>query len=288
MAQEDPNSGGMYRSLFELSMEGMLMLEPQDYSVQDVNRAFCDLVGRKRDELLGSPFFELFHQRERERLEQGITQFAKTGRGAFTGIGLPDNADGQLSLDMSVTFIDLDDKRIVSIACKDVTEQLELQQQLGTKAQTDEMTGLFNYRSFSMELERAIVRARKLSRPLSLMFIDLDNFKQCNDTHGHQTGDAVLKSVGDIIREQIRSGDEGFRYGGDEFAVILGSATADIGRRVAERVQGRYDTVERYGTSMSVGITEYHAEMDATAFVAAADKALYEAKAAGKNTVCVV
>jgi diguanylate cyclase (GGDEF)-like protein len=136
-------------------------------------------------------------------------------------------------------------------------------------------------------LHAAIDRFGRDNVPATLLFIDVDNFKRCNDSFGHQAGDELLRTVGEIIRKHTRaSADHAFRYGGDEFAILLVGVDARIGQRIGERIRDEY-AGDRYGTSISVGVTQCLPSQDATAFVKAADDALYQAKQAGKNIVCV-
>jgi len=118
--------------------------------------------------------------------------------------------------------------------------------------------------------------------------MDLDNFKKCNDSMGHQTGDELLNSVGEIILKTIRTErDAAFRFGGDEFAVLLAGIGTDVAQKVGERIWVAFMNCECYGTSISIGIAELNGGMDVEDFVGAADGALYKAKAAGKNTICM-
>jgi diguanylate cyclase (GGDEF)-like protein len=162
-----------------------------------------------------------------------------------------------------------------------------VQQRLAEIASKDGITGLLNPRTFHTHIEGTVARLRTRLAPTTLVLIDIDNFKHCNDTYGHQQGDELLQRVGDLILESIRKGDQGYRYGGDEFAILLHGADATIGSRVGERLRTVYIEGESFGTSMSVGVAQYQPGMDARDFVRAADKALYEAKGAGKNQIHV-
>jgi diguanylate cyclase (GGDEF)-like protein len=161
-----------------------------------------------------------------------------------------------------------------------------VQQKLAEAANTDAMTGLYNQGRFHARVNWAVTDALRRGRPLSLMFIDLDNFKRCNDTHGHPTGDALLRDVSRVLTSCSRSvDDEGFRLGGDEFALLLRGAELGVADRVATRVRDAFSQVERYGTTMSIGLAQLAEGMDADALTAAADEALYKAKASGKDTI---
>lgn len=277
-----------YRSLFEFNVNGMLLLEAGSLVVRDVNDAFVALSGRNREDILGRPLGELLDKYEQSRFEQGIALFAQGGQGTL-GDMLLVRSDGQeLSLDVSVTFIDVHDEKIVFLAFKDVTEKREVERQLAEVAQTDKLTGLSNKYTFQTRIEWGLARARSEKFPMTLMALDLDNFKVCNDTYGHLVGDDVLAMVGEIIRDCIRAGgDEGFRCGGDEFAVVLMGAEAAVGKRVAERMISQFEKAENYGTSLSIGVAQYREDMHATDLIRSADKALYKAKNAGKGIVQV-
>jgi diguanylate cyclase (GGDEF)-like protein/PAS domain S-box-containing protein len=273
-----------YRSLFEFNMSGMLFLAPETYEVLDANRAFCDIVGRTRGEMKGQAFLDLFNQQEKWRLEQALGYFVDQGQGTLADVVF-EHADGRKRcLDLSITFITAGGEQLVFASFKDVTEQREMQRQLEEVAATDDLTGLYNQRTLHSRLERAVNRARKSCSPLTLLFMDLDDFKQCNDRYGHPIGDKVLKQVGKLIKEHTRDDrDEGFRYGGDEFAIILNGASAEIAQHVAERIREEFEASECYDTSLSVGIAQYDMNMEPEAFVKTADEALYKAKSAGKN-----
>lgn len=277
-----------YRSLFEFNMNGMLLLSPEKYTILDANRAFCELSDHSQEELQQRLLWDLFDQQERWRFEQAMHHFEASGQGTFADLVLKRPDGSQVCLDVSVTFIRAETEALVFTSFKDVTEQREMEQQLAEVASTDSITGLYNHRTFRSRLDRAVARARKYHSPLSLLFMDLDDFKRCNDVHGHPAGDELLKRVGQIIKKHTRGeADEGFRYGGDEFAVLLSGAPVPVAERVAERIRQEFEKGTRYGTTMSIGIAEYKDGTEAEAFVQAADGALYKAKSAGKNSTYV-
>ncbi|MCC6740742.1 MAG: sensor domain-containing diguanylate cyclase [Planctomycetia bacterium] len=166
--------------------------------------------------------------------------------------------------------------------------------ELYTRAVTDPLTALYNRSYFQRRLDEELDRARRYSRRLSLLLVDVDHFKQINDTYGHQVGDRVLIRVAQLMRASIRSADVPARYGGDEFALILpetdGEATGSAGV-VAERLRKAVanDDFGPLGLpqkiSLSIGLTTLKPEKPATAFelLERADRALYEAKRAGRN-----
>ena len=275
-----------YRNLFELSMNGMLVVDFDECSIMDANRSFCEICGLKIKDLVGKKLIDLIAPLDKERFEQGFGICASGGQGTLGDLAMVDAQDNELFVDISMTFIRGSGSNLIFMAFKDVTEKLEVERRLSEVARMDELTGLSNKRSFSTQLEGIISRARREEFPVTLLFLDLDDFKSCNDNYGHQVGDEVLAKVGELIRDCIRAGgDEGFRYGGDEFAVLLPGAPVTAGNRVAERMRSDFENGENYGITLSIGVAEYKQEMHATAFVRAADDALYQAKADGKNKI---
>src|SRR6185503_8047609 len=117
--------------------------------------------------------------------------------------------------------------------------QAHLFAQIQQQALTDALTGCYNRRSFEMQLERDLHLATRLRQPLSLIMLDVDNFKRVNDSAGHDAGDLALRKLADCLREELRGVDSAARFGGDEFAVILPQADLEGAILVAERLRMR-------------------------------------------------
>ena len=163
--------------------------------------------------------------------------------------------------------------------------------QMQQQALTDGLTGCFNRRSFEMQLERDLHMATRMSLPVSLILLDLDNFKRVNDTFGHEAGDVALRLLAEGLRDELRSVDTAARYGGEEFAVILPQAGVEGALIVAERLRKRIELMKVPGVghiTASLGIASFpqHAS-SRDSLVLAADRALYNAKSAGRNCVCI-
>jgi diguanylate cyclase (GGDEF)-like protein len=161
-------------------------------------------------------------------------------------------------------------------------------------AAVDPLTGLFNRRHFLARLEEEVERARRQSSPLTIIMLDVDNFKQLNDRLGHLLGDAVLRTVGDVLRRSVRLFDVCARHGGDEFAILMPGSDPENSLQIAERIrEGVEDARPAAGPwsddlrlTTSIGIATF-ANTTTEELIDRADQALYAAKRQGKNRVRV-
>src|SRR4051794_31974766 len=164
---------------------------------------------------------------------------------------------------------------------------------LHRQAITDDLTGLANHRRMQEIIAASVDAYERTGAPAALVLFDLDNFKRINDTHGHQTGDIVLRAVAQSLRANARAGDEVARYGGEELAVVLPDTGIEAALAVADQLRAHIEALSLRGAddeelrvTVSGGVATLGAETPtATALVAAADEALYAAKAGGKNRV---
>lgn len=176
-----------------------------------------------------------------------------------------------------------------------MAEELDkVNKDLEQQASTDGLTGLNNRRAFDECLDRELAQSMRQSKPLSLLIFDVDFFKRFNDTYGHQAGDAVLKTIGDVIKASVRKADVAFRYGGEEFAAVLPCTNQGQALMVAERVRSNIEEMrvpwegQMLKVTVSIGATTVLGSSqgaDAAAAIKASDAALYQAKENGRNQV---
>ena len=173
-------------------------------------------------------------------------------------------------------------------------ENLALHELVSEQAVTDELTGLANNRAFRSRMENEIARATRFGHPLSLLILDIDDFKRVNDVHGHLQGDEVLRAVAEILEAESRGIDEPARYGGEEFVVALPETDHKGAVELAERIRTRIasepvpllDSDGEVGVTASIGVATIPDDAGGVReLIAVADAALYDAKRAGKDRV---
>jgi len=182
----------------------------------------------------------------------------------------------------------------VSKSTEEITELRKALDESRRDALTDSLTSVANRKCFDQTIYAAIEESQANSEALSLIFADIDNFKNFNDTHGHQLGDQVLRLVGRTLHSSLKGKDTAARYGGEEFAIILPDTTSGGATSVAENIRKsiaskqlvRKGSDSNFGAvTISLGVTSYHAGEEVGTFIERADQALYTAKKLGRNRV---
>jgi diguanylate cyclase (GGDEF)-like protein len=174
-------------------------------------------------------------------------------------------------------------------------ERIRMMEKLQKLAITDGLTRLYNSRSFYSQLELEVDRFNRYQHPLTLLLLDIDHFKDYNDKYGHLEGDKVLVRFSQIIRTCLRTNDSAYRYGGEEFTVILPETAGEEARTVAQRIRAALEAEpfspedgEEVTVTISIGLTEYHAKEELSTFIQRADQAMYRSKRSGRNKVSML
>ena len=168
-----------------------------------------------------------------------------------------------------------------------------LYQQALHAANKDALSGVYNRSTFEETLNREVKLAHRYNRSLSVVILDIDDFKQFNDNFGHTLGDQVIKSTAANISACVRSTDIVFRYGGEEFVALLSNTSVDGAVMLAERIRKAIETAavnheaDDINITVSLGIAELNQDEQNASFFSRADKALYQAKNSGKNKFCI-
>ncbi|MEX1200317.1 MAG: GGDEF domain-containing protein [Methylophaga sp.] len=200
---------------------------------------------------------------------------------------------GKLTISRGRRFSDDEILLIEDLLCKLVYPLRNCQQyqQALDAAMTDKLTGMPNREAFDRHLGREIDLAKRLNLPLSLLVVDIDNFKAINDAYGHSSGDRALTLIGQALINCLRRSDIAFRYGGEEFTVVLSHCDHNTALQVAERLRQAvsqltcHDGSRSFSLTVSIGLAQMKADENCYQIFDRADKALYQAKADGRNRI---
>jgi len=282
-------------ALLDVIRLGILFFD-QDHRVLHYNRALLDLWGFDATENLIGMRADSLKAKVLPLLEEPDGCFAEaadSGRGGIGALCEIRLRDGRVFTSASAVVEDEPGGREIGRVWiyEDVTLEREIAQRMVDLAERDPLTNLYNRRRFHEELDRLLSDALRRGYDVGLMMFDLDGFKPINDAHGHQAGDEVLVDIARQIGKLIRRNETFFRLGGDEFAVLVPDvreeALCELARRIVDGVgalQFHFGVAEATELTASLGIALFprHA-MDAERLIGAADRAMYEAKASGRN-----
>ena len=286
-----------YRLLFGTVSDAIVVFDAATRQFLDVNESASQLYGYPREEFLSLNLNDI--TAELEATDDAVRQAIA---GELTRIPLRHHKkkDGtKFPVEISVSIFMLGDRKVLCGVIRDITERRHAEEVLRESEKwfrelsiTDDLTGLFNSRHFHNQVSLEVDRATRYGHPISLLLIDIDNFKQYNDSYGHLEGDKVLTALGKVIHSCLRRIDSGYRYGGEEFTVILPATKGEVAVYVAERIRRAFEA-EAFSPrpdalttkAVSIGVTQYAPEEDVEVFMKRADEAMYTAKGQGKNRV---
>jgi len=271
----------------------LILTQDRTGCIAMVNHHCSWITGYDTGELVGKSFFWLLPQSEQlPDLQFQINELANGFRNELhheSAVVRKDGTTMYMAWYHSLLPNGKEGHQILSIAL-DISERKEAEERLGWLASHDTLTGLFNRRRFSEELQKSISHAKRYDRSGAILFFDLDQFKDVNDTSGHKVGDDLLRRVSERLRIEARDSDLIFRLGGDEFAMLVREVDMEGAAKVASRLCDALNGVEvmgnsrlhRVSTSIGVALFPDHGEY-VDDLVANADIAMYQAKASGRN-----
>ena len=282
---ENEESRQELKLIFDASPDAVLVTQLRDGRVMDVNAGFMNMTGYLREEAIGKSTLNMRLWKEpADRqvlldtlLESGTCsnlefEFLRKDGSHFTGL-------------LSARILHLRGTEHVLNVIHDFTARKQLENKLLEQAATDGLTGVANRRRFLELAKYEVTRSVRLKQPLSIALIDIDYFKQINDTYGHQAGDAVLVNFARICQESVRDVDLVARIGGDEFVILLPQASCSQSREVLDRVHASLVACQNsHSATISVGIACMPCAVETIeGLMELADQALYRAKQAGRN-----
>ncbi len=281
-----------YRAVVRKTSEGIFLVDAATKRLLEANTAYCHLLGYTAEEILELTLYDLV-ARDHERVDRDLLQLSKE-KCDGAGESLHRRKDGSLvDVEESISLICYGAKEIFCFVVRDITERKRSEAMLQYQAFHDLLTGLPNRVLFNEQLSTALANAKRHQQLMAVMFLDLDRFKNINDTLGHATGDQLLQGFAERLRICLREGDTVARWGGDEFTVLLPEISstqeaAKIGQRILDALKQPFHLQEQeLHVSSSVGIAIYPQDgEDAEILLRNADSALYRTKEKGRNHYC--
>ncbi len=288
-----------YRLVVENAAESILIA--QDGLLKYVNPMTVKLLGYSEEVLTSMPFVKLIHPEDKEKLFEA---HIRTMRGEENQ---PVHQFRVVTLDGTIRWAD---SRAVVISWEgkpatlnfltDITERKRMEEALRESEKryrelsiVDDLTQLYNSRHFYFQLKIELDRSNRYEQPLTLLLLDLDNFKAFNDAYGHVEGDQVLLRLGQVVKRCLRETDFAYRYGGEEFTILLPMTTSADGAVTAERIRTEFKKEtfspapgQDVHVTVSIGLAQYKPQEEMKAFVHRVDQLMYQGKKNGKDRVC--
>ena len=287
-------SAAMAAGFLEYFPDGIIFVDHNGV-IQFFNQEAGRIFGYARDEIIGRPVQSLISPEMQERHVEGFSRLRQSDdavvsakKTEITGLRKDGNS---IPIEWSYHMFKDDSATLFFCCVTDISERTELQNQLYQQTITDPLTGLFNRRYFDERLQQEFSRASRYRRHFSLVIIDIDGFKQANDFHGHAFGDEMLVKASKLFLEVLRDEDTIYRYGGDEFAMILPETPKEGAIELAERLRRKFAKrccVEdkRLKFTLSIGIASHPDDgEEEDELVGTADRRMYHSKGNGGNLI---
>ena len=289
-----------YRSLVELSPEAVVV--HSEGKIIYINKSGEKIFGASDPgEMIGKPIKDLVHPDYWERVSERVKQVLEKKEptplqelifNRLNGVsinvetaGVPITFSGKIA---SLTIVrDISERKRMEKALRDSEKRYR------ELSIVDGLTLLYNSRHFYFQLKIELDRSNRYGQPLTLLLLDLDNFKHFNDTYGHVEGDQVLRRLGQVVKRCLRETDFAYRYGGEEFTIVLPMTTSADGAITAERIRTEFKKEtfspapgQDVHVTVSIGLAQYKPKEEMKVFVHRVDQLMYRGKKNGKDNVC--
>jgi diguanylate cyclase (GGDEF)-like protein/PAS domain S-box-containing protein len=294
-------SENRYRRLFETAQDGILILDADTGQIQDVNPFLIEMLGYTMEEFLGKNLWEIGAFKDIEASKAAFLELQSKGYVRYKNLPLETKDGRPINVEFVSNVYLVNHHKVIQCNIRDITERKKAEDDLLKSEQRyrelsiiDDLTQLYNSRHFYQQLKMEIDRVDRYKQPLTLLLLDIDDFKLFNDAYGHIEGDHILSQFGQLIKRCLRQTDSAYRYGGEEFTIILPMSTIEDGAITAERIRtqlkkeifppvsGKKET----HIKVSIGLTQYKQKEDMKVFVHRVDQLMYQAKKNGKDSVC--
>lgn len=298
-----------YKEITENSSDILVIVDKNGY-IKYCSRSIERFTGYKPEDLIGKNAFDYLHPEEVKRASDDLSKaiVSKDSLLIPHSYRIIHKNGSEIYLDgLGRNLLNNPDIAGVVMNVRDVTDKIKAEAQKKAALEAlqkseqryqelsiiDELTQLYNSRHFYDQLKKEIDRSNRYAHPLSLLLLDLDRFKNFNDAYGHLEGDNVLKRLGQAIKRCMRETDSAYRYGGEEFTIILPMTTSEEGMITARRIQMELEKEafepvpgQIIYMTVSIGLSQYRSQEDIKAFIHRVDQLMYQAKKNGRNRIC--
>jgi diguanylate cyclase (GGDEF)-like protein/PAS domain S-box-containing protein len=289
-----------YRRLFEAAQDGILILDAESGAITDVNPFLINLLGYSRQEMMDKKLWEVGAFKDIKASQVAFQALQKNEYIRYKDLPLKAKNGDLIAVEFVSNVYQAGSKKVIQCNIRDITDRklahknlLKSNDLLRQQSIRDHLTGLFNRRYLEETMVRELNRASRKNLPVGLILADVDYFKRINDTYGHAAGDAILRKLGEVLRENVRSEDVASRYGGDEFIILLPEASCEVTKNRAEKLLEivrqaiiRFNEETFKSVTISAGVSVFPEDGSAAeSILKAADLALYHAKEKGRNQV---
>ena len=296
-------SEAMFRTLFEAANDSIFLMDNNIFI--DCNPKTLEIFGCTREQIIGQPPYRFSPEVQpdgRNSMEKAMEKINAAIKGQPQIFEWKHSRyDGTFfDAEVSLNAFPSRDKHYIQAIVRDITERKQTLEALRKSEEryhelsiVDDLTSLYNSRHFYFQLKDELDRSNRYEQPLTLLVLDLDDFKVFNDTYGHIEGDQVLRRLGQVVNRCLREADHAYRYGGEEFTILLPMTTSEDGAVTAERIRTEFKKEifspapgQEAHLTISIGLAQYKPQEDIKAFVRRVDKLMYQGKKNGKDRVC--
>jgi diguanylate cyclase (GGDEF)-like protein/PAS domain S-box-containing protein len=278
------------------TLQAVVLVVGEDHRIVRANAYAAGTSGIPASDLVGVDAVTTFFAPEARDAARELLRSARTqahGEAGAMPLDTPTGERREFGWSHSVLADPASDHPLLVLVGRDMTERERLFREVERLSTTDPLTGLSNRRHLDAAGHLEVLRARRHHRPLAVVMMDIDHFKQVNDTHGHAAGDRVLVALAGLCVKMLRRTDLKARPGGDEFCLLLPETGAGSALMLAERIRAELqglpfeESGRAFRVAASMGVAGYVGEESLDGLLARADRALYLAKDTGRNRVVV-
>ena len=280
-------SEAKYYDLYEKAPDMYYSLDYPTGAIKECNATFLRETGYNREEVIGRPIFELFDSGSADDAKKEFQRFLATGevRDAERRVKCKDGSIIHVSLNVSAIRDKNGNITGSRSICRDITERKKHEEMVRALSITDQLTGLYNRRGFTMLADQQLKIAERTRKGIVLLFADLDGLKQINDKLGHKSGDEAIVEVANVLKGVFRKMDIIARMGGDEFAVLAPEASLEYSDMIKNRLQDQLEILNSragrdYNLSLSIGLFYHDSSIPSSLdeLISRADSMMYEQK----------